>query len=147
MLSGVDVTDHEPNRRNVNTVFQNYALFSGLLLRPLGAIGIVMGSTLALLLSGLVLWMLWTKRCPEKRAHDYREYGKIALATALCAICALFMHGYWDNLTPLRTLVYIGGGALTAYALALWLLRSVTLRAVVIQLGRQARRFLSEKLG
>jgi len=27
MLSGVDVTDHEPNRRNVNTVFQNYALF------------------------------------------------------------------------------------------------------------------------
>jgi len=123
------------------------ALFSGLLLRPLGAIGIVMGSTLALLLSGLVLWMLWTKRCPEKRAHDYREYGKIALATAFCAICALVMRGYWGNLTPLRTLVYIGCGALTSYALALWLLRSVTLRAVVIQLGRQARRFLSEKLG
>ena len=27
MLSGVDVTDFEPNRRSVNTVFQNYALF------------------------------------------------------------------------------------------------------------------------
>ena len=27
LLSGVDVTDTEPNRRNVNTVFQNYALF------------------------------------------------------------------------------------------------------------------------
>lgn len=27
ILNGVDVTDFEPNKRNVNTVFQNYALF------------------------------------------------------------------------------------------------------------------------
>ncbi len=27
LLSGVDVTDLAPNRRSVNTVFQNYALF------------------------------------------------------------------------------------------------------------------------
>jgi len=27
LLNGVDVTDKEPNQRNVNTVFQNYALF------------------------------------------------------------------------------------------------------------------------
>ena len=39
-LNGVDVTDMPPNRRPVNTVFQNYALFPHLTVRENVAFGL-----------------------------------------------------------------------------------------------------------
>ncbi len=88
ILDGLDITSFEPNKRSVNTVFQNYALFPhmnvaenigyGLKIRKLGKSQIVDAVSKML---ALVQLTGYEKRMPEELSGGQRQ--RVAIARAL----------------------------------------------------------------
>ena len=128
----------------------NLAL-SLLLIRPLGAIGLVVASTAAVIAQTLWLQRILHRRVPELSLRPVaRDVGKVLLATAVMS--ALVAGGWWGALRGLGArgdwlalLGLIPAGAV-AYALALWFLRPAG-RDELWQLLRRRRRPASPPAG